>query len=74
MHELQDDHYLRAVTDLGDTHKIVASHDIYSQSGIKLVAAGIHITGDLYERLVMHKFLQPLDMRRRQEFLLTSDL
>ena len=62
MHELQDDHYLRAVTDLGDTHKIVASHDIYSQSGIKLVAAGIHITGDLYERLVMHKFLQPLDM------------
>lgn len=62
MHELQDEHYLRAVTELGDTRKIVAGRDIYSQSGIKLVAAGIHITSDLYERLVKHKFLQPLDM------------
>lgn len=62
MHELQDEHYLRAVTELGDTRKIVADRDIYSQSGIKLVASGIHITGDLYERLVKHKLLQPLDM------------
>ena len=57
MHELQDEHYLRAVTELGDTCKIVAGCDIYSQSGIKLIAPGIHITSYLYERLVKHKFL-----------------
>ncbi len=62
MHQLQNQHYLRAVTELGDTRKIVASRDIYSQSGMKLVAAGIHITSALYERLVHHKMLPPLDM------------
>src|SRR3990167_8548968 len=62
MHELQDEHYLRAVTELGDTRKIVADRDIYSQSGVKLVASGVHITSGLHERLVKHKFLQPLDM------------
>jgi len=62
MHELQDEHYLRAVTELGDTRKIVTGRDIYSQSGIKLVASGIHITSNLYERLVKHKMLPPLDM------------
>ena len=62
MHELQDEHYLRAVTELGDTRKIVADRDICSQGGIKLVASGIHITSDLYERLVRHKMLLPLDM------------
>ena len=61
MQELQDQHYLRAVTELGDTRKIVASRDIYSQGGIKLVASGIHVTSDLYERLVRHKMLPPLD-------------
>ena len=61
MNELQDQHYLRAVTDLSDTRKIVASCDIYSQSGIKLVAAGIRITSNLYDRLVNHKLLLRLD-------------
>lgn len=51
MNKLQDQHYLRAVTELGDTRKIVANCDIYSQGGIKLVASGIHITSDLYERI-----------------------
>ncbi len=60
--ELQDEHYLRAVTELGDTRKIVAGRDIYSQGGIKLVASGVHITSNLYERLVRHKMLPPLDM------------
>jgi HD-GYP domain-containing protein (c-di-GMP phosphodiesterase class II) len=57
MRELNDIHYLRAVTELGDTRKIVANCDIYSQNGIKLVAAGVRITSDLYERLVKHKLL-----------------
>ena len=70
MSELNDEHYLRAVTSLGDTRKIVAQRDIYSQSGMKLVASGIHITSDLYERLVRHKMLLPLDMALAVENML----
>src|SRR3989338_3918715 len=70
MSELNDEHYLRAVTSLGDTRKIVAQRDIYSQSGMKLVASGIHLTSDLYERLVRHKMLLPLDMALAVENML----
>jgi hypothetical protein len=57
MSELSDKHYLRAVTELGDVRKIVANRDIYSQSGMKLVAAGVHITSGMYDRLVKHRLL-----------------
>lgn len=56
------DHYLRAVTELGDTREIIASRDIYSENGTKLIAAGIRITSKLYEKLVDHKLQLPLDM------------
>lgn len=62
MSELKDEHYLRAVTELGDTRKIIANQDIYAKNGIKLVAAGVAITSSLYERLVRHLLLKPLDM------------
>lgn len=61
MPEHEDEHYLRAVTELGDTRKIVAGCDIHSQSGIKLVASGVCIKSGLYERLVKHKLLPSLD-------------
>ncbi|MEZ0232083.1 MAG: HD-GYP domain-containing protein [Methylophilaceae bacterium] len=61
-HDTEVDHYLKAVTDLGDTHEIVADKDIYSENGTKLVAAGIRITSKLYEKLVDHKLQLPLDM------------
>lgn len=73
MHKLQDHHYLRAVTELGDTHEIVASCDIYSQSGMKLVASGIRITSTLYERLVHHKLLPQLDMALAVENMLDQE-
>lgn len=57
MIELNDEHYLRAVTDLGDSRQIIADRDIYSESGMKLVSAGVNITSKLYERLVQHKLL-----------------
>ncbi|MGA7595454.1 MAG: hypothetical protein WCA64_09705, partial [Gallionella sp.] len=62
MNEPTEQHYLRAVTELGDTRRIVASKDIYSESGIKLVASGVLITGKLYDRLVNHVLMKPLDM------------
>jgi len=72
MSEFNDEHYLRAVTKLGDTRKIVADRDIYSQSGIKLVAAGVHVTSDLYEHLIKHKLLSMLDEALSVENMLDS--
>ncbi|TAJ83670.1 MAG: HD domain-containing protein [Gallionellaceae bacterium] len=71
--QTHDEHYLRAVTGLGNTRKIVATCDIYSQSGIKLVAAGFHITSELYERLVMHKLLPPIDKALSVENMLNPE-
>lgn len=73
MPELKDKHYLRAVTELGDTRKIVADRDIYSAGGMKLVAAGVHITSALYERLVMHKLLPSLDKALSVDNMLNSE-
>jgi HD-GYP domain-containing protein (c-di-GMP phosphodiesterase class II) len=70
---LHDEHYLRAVTELGNTRKIVSTSDIYAQNGIKLVAANVHITGELYERLVRHKLLTPIDKTLSIDNLLNAE-
>jgi hypothetical protein len=74
MSELKDEHYLRAVTELGDTRKIVADSDIYSESGIKLVAAGVQITSELYDRLVKHKLLPSFEKALSAENTLDSKI
>ena len=71
---MNDNHYLKAVTDLSDTHNIVAACDIYSQTGIKLVAAGIQINSRMYDRLVQHKLLPSLDKALSMENVLNSEL
>lgn len=73
MSELKDIHYLRAVTELGDARKIVANQDIYSQGGMKLVASGVAITSKLYERLVKHVLLKPLDMSLSTENMVDAE-
>lgn len=60
--EQQDDpHYKKHVTELGDTRDIVASQDIYSENGIKLLSAGARINSALYERILCHKLNAPLE-------------
>lgn len=73
MSEHRDDHYLRAVTELGDTRQIVANRDIYTQNGMLLVASGIAITSRLYERLVKHVLLKPLDMSVSTENMVDAE-
>lgn len=73
MSELRDQHYLRAVTELGDTRKIIANQDIYSQSGMKLVASGVTITSGLYERLVQHVLKKPLDISLSTEEMVEAE-
>jgi len=70
---INDEHYLRAVTELGDTRKIITTCDIYSQSGIKLVATGIQVTSELHEHLVKHKLLPALDVALSVENMLNSE-
>jgi HD-GYP domain-containing protein (c-di-GMP phosphodiesterase class II) len=67
-----NEHFIKAVTELGDTRRIVASRDIYSDSGMKLVASGVRINSELYERLVKHKLLPVLEMAVTMENALDS--
>lgn len=73
MQKTHDEHYLRAVTELGDTRKIVVDRDIYSQSGIKLVASGVRVTSELYDKLVNHKLLPALDVSLSVENMLDME-
>lgn len=59
--QLDDSHYLRSVTQLGDTRPIAANRDIHSTSGMKLISAGMKIDSSLYDRLLQHKLVPPLD-------------
>jgi len=68
--EIKQEHYLKAVTELGDTRPIVAACDIYSQTGIKLVAEGIHISSKLHDRLVHHKLMPALDHALKMDGML----
>lgn len=71
---MNDQHYLKAVTDLSDSHKIVAACDIYSQTGIKLVSAGLQINSRMYGKLVQYKLLPPLDKALSIENVLNSKI
>lgn len=53
-----DPHYLRDVTELGDTLEIRTRRAIWSKSRIKLVDKGVRVDSRLYERLMQYK-LQP---------------
>ncbi len=73
LQNMHDEHYLRAVTELGNTRKIVSTCDIYAQSGLKLVTSGVHISSELYERLVRHKLLTPIDKTLSIDSILNSE-
>lgn len=69
---MSNQYYLHAVTEMGDTRKIVAICDIYSQSGIKLAASGTKITSNLYDSLVKHKLKIDPDKALSVENMLNS--
>ena len=59
--ELNDEHYLRDALALGDERPVVTTIAIYSHSGIKLVNPGTRVSSALYERLVQHRLLSPIE-------------
>lgn len=54
-------HYLERVVQASSVRQIEASEDIYSQSGIKLIAKGTRISQDMQERLIIHRLKKPLE-------------
>ena len=56
-----DMHFLRAVTAMAQQQEVVASTDIFSESGVKLVEAGERIDGSFYERLSQQRLAAPVD-------------
>ena len=58
---INDTHYIRTVTRLGDRHSIIANQDICNTKGLKLVAKGTAINSHLFEKLILHKLAPPLD-------------
>ena len=61
MTERYDEHYIRSVTALGDTHEVVTTQAVFTRNGIKLVDTGARIHSAFREKLVQHKLLPPID-------------
>jgi HD-GYP domain-containing protein (c-di-GMP phosphodiesterase class II) len=57
----ENPHYIRRVTEVGDTQEIIAHEDIYASNGMKLIAKGAPINSRQFERLTSHKLSAPLD-------------
>jgi hypothetical protein len=58
---VSNDHYLEAVTDLGDTEDISASENIYSESGVLLLSKGSRINSKVYDSLSKHSLQNDVD-------------
>lgn len=54
-------HYIRAVTELGDSTGVIASEDIYASNGMKLLAKGARIDQRAFARLTQHRLAVPID-------------
>jgi HD-GYP domain-containing protein (c-di-GMP phosphodiesterase class II) len=57
----QTPHYVQAVMKVGSRSEVLVSEDIYTASGIKLLAKGARIDARLWETLSSHKLSKPLD-------------
>ncbi|TAH49856.1 MAG: HD domain-containing protein [Betaproteobacteria bacterium] len=58
----QRPHYVRSVTEMGQTQSIVAHEDIYASNGMKLMARGASVDRSHLDLLSMHKLRAPLDL------------
>lgn len=57
-----DLYYIKSVTEFSEDREVVSSADIYSSTGIKLVAKGTRIDRSFYDKLVKHKLTaSPID-------------
>lgn len=53
--------FLRAVSDLGQSRRVVTSQAVYNAQGLKLLEGGVAVDQGLYDRLISHRLARPLD-------------
>lgn len=73
MDERHDEHYLQAVTSMGDSRHVVTNQPIFAGKGIKLVEKGIRVNSTLFEKLVKHKLIPQIDQCLSVEDGITQD-
>lgn len=54
-------HYIEKIVALSQRHPVVTVRPVHAENGIKLINSGVHISDSLYDKLVNHKLLLPLD-------------
>lgn len=57
----ENPHYLRAISELGETEDVFAESDIYAKNGIKLLSKGARISRKQFDHLAQHKLSISLD-------------
>jgi hypothetical protein len=60
--ETTNQHFLSALVKLSEEQEIHVSEDVFSHTGMKLIARGTQVSKGLYERIVNHKLLRPLEL------------
>lgn len=60
--ESTNPHFLNALVKLSGEQEIEISEDVYSHNGMKLIARGTRVSSRLYERIVSHKLVKPLEL------------
>lgn len=58
---LAEKHFTRALVQLGEKRRVVASGPIFNAQGLKLIDKGVAIDARLYERLTQHQLRTTLD-------------
>lgn len=58
---LADKHFTRALVQLGEKRRVVASGPVFNAQGLKLIDKGVAIDARLYEKLTQHQLRQTLD-------------
>jgi HD-GYP domain-containing protein (c-di-GMP phosphodiesterase class II) len=59
--QVNNQDYIKKVTELGDKIELVAGEDILTRTFHKLISQGTQIDSSFYDRLIKHKLLKPID-------------
>ncbi len=55
------EHFIQAVTELGQQRPVVTTEAIYNLQGIKVLDKGVKVDERLYERLIQHRLRTPIE-------------
>jgi len=61
MDQRYDEHYIRSITQLGESRAVVTNQAIFTTRKIKLIEKGVKVNSALFDRLVSHKLIPKID-------------